>query len=151
MSTTTTPVVDTDTRTIADRRRDELPGLEAAGYPVYVAQGGTYWVLGKVKFRPDTGEWINERTDASGTLPDDKPVLWLFKRLLPQTLPPEDRILAILEACAVETRPCLKCGARLYFLVHPGSGKKTPYSALGISHFIDCTGPEAFSGRSAKK
>lgn len=133
-----------------ERRWAELPDLEAAGYSPYLANGGAYWVLDGLKFHPATGDWLNERTGAHGTLPDNQTALSLFKRQLPKLPPAEERIVAILRNCAVEVRPCAKCGATIYFLLHPGTGAKTPYSARGISHFIDCQFADQFSRRPAK-
>lgn len=53
-----------------------------------------------------------------------------------------ERMLDVLERTAVEHRPCSSCGAKLWLVMH-ANGKKTPYTADGLNHFVDCASRDA--------
>ena len=42
-----------------------------------------------------------------------------------------------LKPLAESTRPCSKCGAKLYF-IRTRTGGLIPYTTFGYTHFIDC-------------
>lgn len=50
----------------------------------------------------------------------------------------------ILRAAASVIRPCKACGAELFFVLHPASGKQAPYTAGGVNHFIGCPNAKEF-------
>lgn len=52
----------------------------------------------------------------------------------------------LLTRCAGQPIPCAGCGAPLYFVRH-ANGARTPYTAAGLNHFIDCPKAKNFNTR----
>ena len=49
----------------------------------------------------------------------------------------EERLLALLQAIAIEQRPCKLCGCMLY-IVRLRSGDRAYFNGEGINHFTNC-------------
>lgn len=45
-------------------------------------------------------------------------------------------------------RPCTGCGADVYWIHHPATNRRAPYTAAGLNHFADCPNAGNFRGRS---
>ena len=55
----------------------------------------------------------------------------------------EKRMASLLQAVAVEVRPCKACKTQLAMVRHR-NGKLTPYTMDGTNHFINCPHAEEF-------
>lgn len=42
-------------------------------------------------------------------------------------------------------KTCAECGAELWFVKNPDTGKHVPVTAAGVSHYTDCPNPKRFS------
>ncbi len=49
----------------------------------------------------------------------------------------------LFRAIGAEKAQCRACGAEIWW-VHHASGRKAPYTASGLNHFIDCPGADEF-------
>lgn len=91
-------------------------------------------MLAQQEFNPDVRMKLQACIETLGAPAQESPSL----RQMADYENLKHNVLRLLDMLAVEKRPCVKCGADLWFVVHPKTQNKMPLTAQALNHFADC-------------